>query len=261
MGIDELVITEAITRSYMEELLSSLESDVAIVGGGPSGLTAAYYLAQKGVKTVVFERHLSIGGGMWGGGMTFNKIVVQPEAKKILDMLGVACKEFASGYHIADAVQCACALGYQAVKAGARVFNGIAVEDVVMREERVVGLVLNWTSIEMARLHVDPLAVRARWVVDATGHQAEVARVVEAKVGKLHTPEGKIMGERAMWAEMSEKAVVDNSVEIYPGVYVAGMAAITVFGYPRMGPIFGGMLLSGKKVAEELIRRLGEKGR
>ncbi|MDH5406773.1 MAG: ribose 1,5-bisphosphate isomerase, partial [Candidatus Aminicenantes bacterium] len=112
-----------------------------------------------------------------------------------------------------------------------------------------------------AKLHVDPLAVRARWVVDATGHQAEVARVVEAKVGKLHTPEGKIMGERAMWAEMSEKAVVDNSGELYPGVYVAGMAAITVFGYPRMGPIFGGMLLSGKKVAEELIRRLGEKGR
>jgi len=258
MGIDELIITEAITRSYLEELLSSLESQVAIVGGGPSGLTAAYYLARQGVKTVVFERHLSIGGGMWGGGMAFNKIVVQPAARQILNEFGVADKEFARGYYVADAVQCACALGYQAVKAGARVFNGIAVEDVVMREERIVGLVLNWTSIEMAKLHVDPMAVRARWVVDATGHQAEVARVVEAKVGKLHTPEGKILGERAMWAEVSERGVVEKSVEIYPGLYVAGMAAITVFGYPRMGPIFGGMLLSGKKVAEELIRRLKE---
>jgi len=261
MGIDELVITEAITRSYLEDFLSSLESQVAIVGGGPSGLTAAYYLAREGVKTVVFERHLSIGGGMWGGGMAFNKIVVQSAARQVLEELGVAVKEFVKGYYVADAVQCACALGYQAINTGARIFNGIAVEDVVMREERVVGLVLNWTSIEMAKLHVDPLAVRARWVVDATGHQAEVARVVEAKVGKLHTPEGKILGERAMWAEVSEKAVVDKSVEIYPGLYVAGMSAITVFGYPRMGPIFGGMLLSGKRVAEELIRRLREEGR
>ena len=260
MGIDELVITEAITRSHLEELLSSLESQVAIVGGGPSGLTAAYYLAREGVKTVVFERHLSVGGGMWGGGMAFNKIVVQPAAKKVLNELGVEVKEFAKGYYVADAVQCACALGYQAVKAGARVFNGIAVEDVVMRKERVVGLVLNWTSVEMAKLHVDPLAVRAHWVVDATGHQAEVARVVEAKVGKLHTPEGKILGERSMWAEVSERGVVEKSVEIYPGLYVAGMAAITVFGLPRMGPIFGGMLLSGKKVAEELIQRLKEEG-
>jgi thiamine thiazole synthase len=28
------------------------------------------------------------------------------------------------------------------------------------------------------------------------------------------------------------------------------MAANNVFGGPRMGPIFGGMILSGKKVAE-----------
>ncbi|MBU4194293.1 MAG: ribose 1,5-bisphosphate isomerase, partial [Actinobacteria bacterium] len=41
-----------------------------------------------------------------------------------------------------------------------------------------------------------------------------------------------------------------NTREVYPGMMVCGMAANTVFGSPRMGAIFGGMFLSGRKVAE-----------
>ena len=37
---------------------------------------------------------------------------------------------------------------------------------------------------------------------------------------------------------------------------MCGMAASAVSGTPRMGPIFGGMLMSGKKVADEIIARL-----
>ena len=37
--------------------------------------------------------------------------------------------------------------------------------------------------------------------------------------------------------------------------YVCGMAASAVSGTPRMGPIFGGMLLSGKKVADLIIEK------
>jgi ribulose 1,5-bisphosphate synthetase/thiazole synthase len=63
------------------------------------------------------------------------------------------------------------------------------------------------------------------------------------------------MGERPMWAEVAEKKVLENTREVYPNLYVCGMAANAVFGGPRMGPIFGGMLLSGKKVAELAIAK------
>jgi thiamine thiazole synthase len=81
--------------------------------------------------------------------------------------------------------------------------------------------------------------------------------VVQRKVpGKLMTPSGKIEGEKSMWAEKAETLTLENTREVFPGLYVAGMAANATFGGPRMGPIFGGMLLSGEKAAQELIQRL-----
>jgi thiamine thiazole synthase len=74
--------------------------------------------------------------------------------------------------------------------------------------------------------------------------------VVDKLHGKLRTEEGGVMGERPMWAEIGEGKIIDNTREVYPGLIVAGMAANAVLGAPRMGPIFGGMLLSGKRAAE-----------
>lgn len=245
--MDEVTISRAITESYLKELLDYMDVDVAIAGAGPSGMTAGYYLAKKKVKVAIFERKLSIGGGMWGGGMMFNKIVVQAEAKSILDELGIASKQYQKGYYVADAVETTATLCSQAVKAGAKIFNLLSVEDVMIREKsRITGLVLNWSAVSLANLHVDPLAVRAKVVIDATGHDADVCRVVARKSGaKL-----EVLGEKSMWAEVGEKEIVENTREVCPGLLVAGMAANAVYGSPRMGAIFGGMLLSGKKAAE-----------
>ncbi|OPZ51389.1 MAG: ribulose-1,5-biphosphate synthetase [Deltaproteobacteria bacterium ADurb.BinA014] len=79
-------------------------------------------------------------------------------------------------------------------------------------------------------------------------------KVIEKKTDmKLNTPSGKLMGERSMWAEKAEQQTLENTRQICPGVYVAGMSANAAFGGPRMGPIFGGMILSGKKVAELIL--------
>ena len=79
--LDEVIISKAIIESYKDKLVNCLDVDVAIAGAGPAGLVCAYYLAKAGKRVVIFEKKLSIGGGMWGGGMLFNEIVVQEEAK------------------------------------------------------------------------------------------------------------------------------------------------------------------------------------
>ena len=259
MKLDDVVITKAIVESFYKKLLEYTEMDAAIVGAGPAGLCAAYYLAREKAKVAVFERKLAIGGGMWGGGMMFNQLVVGEEGKALLDELEVDHTAYQKGYHTADAVECVSTLCSKATKAGAKVFNAISMEDVMLEEERVCGLVLNWSAVGPANLHVDPLTIRAKYLVEASGHPAELARVIVSKIGpKLFTPTGDLVGEKPMCADKGEREVVDNSKEIFPNVYVAGMAANAVYGSHRMGPIFGGMLLSGKKVAEDILSKLKE---
>jgi len=257
MQLDEIKISRAIIEAYNKKLLAALDVDVAIVGAGPAGMVCAYYLAKARKSVAIFERKLSVGGGMWGGGIMFNEIVVQEKAKKILEELGISTRPYESGYYMSDSIEAVSTICSRASKAGVKIFNLISSEDVMIRHGRICGLVLNWTAVEIANLHVDPITMRARFIVDATGHAAEVAHITEKKSGiKLRTKTGKVMGERSMWAHLAEDTIVKNSKEVCPGLYVCGMCANAVFGGPRMGPIFGGMLLSGKKVAQDLLKRL-----
>lgn len=257
MKLDEIKISRAIIESYTDKLIKALDVDVAIAGAGPAGMCCAYYLAKAKKRVVLFERKLSVGGGMWGGGIMFNEIVVQQKARNIFDEFGIRTKVYEKGYYIADSIESVSVLCAKTVRAGANIFNLISAEDVMIREKKICGLVLNWTSVEMAKLHVDPITMRAKFIVDATGHAAEIAHIVERKTDmKLKTKTGRIMGERSMWADLAEDTIVRNSKEICPGLYACGMSANAIFGGPRMGPIFGGMFLSGKKVAAELLKRL-----
>jgi thiamine thiazole synthase len=257
--LDETIITKAIIDAYSKDLINNLKVDVIIGGAGPAGLIASRFLSEAGLKTVIFERKLSVGGGMFGGGMMFNKIVVQDEAKRLLDLYNIKSEEYETNYFIADAVESVSKLTAGAIDAGVKIFNLISVEDVkIDNNNNVSGVVVNWTAVEMAKLHVDPMTFESRAVIDATGHDCEIVKVILRKIpdAKLYTETGKMMGELPMNAEIGEKILLETTKEIYPNLFVAGMAANACSGGHRMGPIFGGMLLSGEKVAQLIIEKL-----
>ena len=259
MSIEDRSVSQAILETFHQDLMENLKVDVAIAGAGPAGLTAGYFLSKKGHDVALFERALKPGGGMWGGGMMFNHIVVQEEAKYLLEEFEIECELYEEDYLTADAVEAAGALISQTCQAGAKIVNLLEAEDVLLEPgpERVKGLVLNWTSVELSGLHVDPIAIEADQVIDATGHDTEVVCVLEEKNDiSLDTSAGSRLGEKSMAAAQAEEDTLRNTGEVYPGLHVAGMAANATRGSYRMGPIFGGMLMSGEKVAEKIAARL-----
>ncbi len=246
----EVDITKGIIKNHIAALERSLESDVVIVGAGPSGLVAGGYLAQKGYNITVLEKRLAPGGGIWGGGMGFKYVIIQEEAKDILDDFNIPSQPYEKGLLAVDAITFASGLIFNASVMGVNIFNLTAVEDLLVREGRVAGVVINNTFAKMNHFPIDPLTIEAKAVVDATGHDHEVVKTLSQKNDvTLNTPTGKPLGERSLFAETAEQAVVTNTKEVYPGLFVCGMATAAVYGGYRMGPIFGGMLLSGRKLA------------
>jgi thiamine thiazole synthase len=261
MHLDDVIISKTIIESYKAKLLANLDVHVALVGAGPANMIAGYYLGMAGFKVAIFEGKLAPGGGMWGGGMMFNEIALQDNAIPVVEELGIDCRPKGDGYYTMDSVEATSTIISRCVKAGTAIFNLVRVTDVLFREEggapRVSGLVINWSPVENLGLHVDPLGIRAAFVVDGTGHPAEICQIVNRKMNaKLNTKTGGVVGEMPLWAEKGEEFTVANTGEVFPGLYVTGMAANNAFGGPRMGPIFGGMLLSGKKLAEILGGKL-----
>ena len=55
-------------ENYLKPLVGKTGKTVAVVGGGPSGLTAAFYLKKKGHEVTVFEK-LPVAGGMMTTGI------------------------------------------------------------------------------------------------------------------------------------------------------------------------------------------------
>lgn len=253
----EQIVSAGIVDSYFKKLKENLSVDVAIVGGGPSGLVASYYLAKKGFKVSLYESKLAPGGGMWGGAMMFNEIIVQKDALHILDELNISYANYQGDYYTIDSVHATSALIYHATQAGVKMFNCSSIEDVVFQDNKVCGVVLNWSPVRREGLHVDPLVIMAKAVVDGTGHECDIVSTLERKNDvKLNTKTGKVMGEYSLSIDEAERTTVENTKEVYPGLYVSGMASNGVSGGFRMGPIFGGMLLSGEKLADLIAENL-----
>jgi thiamine thiazole synthase len=254
--VSEKEVTRAIVRSFLHQFDELVESEVIIVGGGPSGLMAGWELAKGGVKKVVIvERNNYLGGGFWVGGYFMNKLTLRKPAEQILDELAIPYEEASQGLYVADAPHLCAKVIAATADAGVKFLNLTYLEDIILREGRVAGVVINWSPIaylpkEIAAL--DPVPLEAKMVIDATGHDA----VVVKKLSQRNLLQ--LAGEGPLWIEKSEDAIVENTAEVYPGLIITGMAVASVYGFPRMGPTFGGMLLSGKQAAKIARQTLTE---
>lgn len=240
-------VTRAILRNFIDDLEEYVSSDVIIVGAGPSGLICGRELAREGRRVLLIERNNYLGGGFWIGGFLMNKLTVRAPAHTELEKLGVPLTQNGEGLYVADAPHACSKLIASACDAEVKILNMVTVDDVVVDDNRVRGVVVNWTPVGALPRQitcVDPVSFEAGVVVDATGHDAAVAEKLASR-GLL-----ELAGMGPMHADTSEDAVVENTGEVFPGLMVCGMSVSTVRGLPRMGPTFGGMLLSGLKAAE-----------
>lgn len=252
--VGEKEVTRAIVSEFATEFHEYVESDCIIIGGGPSGLMAGRDLARAGKKVLIVERNNYIGGGFWIGGYLMNKITVRHPAERILDEIGIPYKVATEGLLIADGPHACSKLIASACDAGVKFANMTKFDDLVLREDgRVAGAVINWTPISALPREitcVDPVAIESKIVLDATGHEAEVVKKLEER-GLF-----KAKGFGAMWVERSEDLILEHTGEVHPGLIVSGMAVATVYGLPRMGPTFGGMLLSGEVAAQVILEKI-----
>ncbi|MCS7119804.1 MAG: sulfide-dependent adenosine diphosphate thiazole synthase [Nitrososphaerota archaeon] len=252
-----------LAKLFIESLCSKLSTysrmDVIVAGAGPAGLSAAWHLSEKGYRVLVLERMLGVGGGIRGGAMLLPLVLVEDgEAAEILRKAAVKLNRIGEGLYSADPTEAMVKVASKAIEAGASIWPGVTVEDLIIRRlgeknVRVRGVVINFAPIIEAGWHVDPLFLESGAVIDATGHETEVVKILARRCPFLGL---QVPGMSSLDVWRGEEEVVNRTGKVVDGLYVAGMSVSELYNLHRMGPVVGGMLVSGKKAAEIVSKEL-----
>lgn len=253
--VDEKEITRAIADEFHSVLVDRADSDVIIIGAGPAGLTASRELALMGFRVLVIEQNNYLGGGYWLGGYMMNPVTVRAPAQKIWDELGIPYKKVRDGLYLTPGPHAVSKLIAAACDAGVKFLNLTKFDDLILKNGRVSGIVVNWMPVSALPRNitcVDPVALESKIVIDASGHDSvAVKRLVDRKLVDWK-------GMDPMWVDDGENKVVYHTGEVFPGLVAAGMSVTETYGIARMGPTYGSMLLSGKKAAEITALKIKE---
>ncbi|MCJ7595668.1 MAG: FAD-dependent oxidoreductase [Desulfobacterales bacterium] len=154
--------------SYVPEKKPAKKERVAVIGAGPAGLTAAYYLAVEGYGVTVFEKH-PVAGGMMAAGIPEFRLpgrIVQAEID-VIRKLGVEIRlnaEIGTEVPFADLQK-----DYQAVFVGVGCHRPIKLE--IPGEGEWAGVVDGLDFLRQIRFG-NPPAPRGKLVVIGGGNTA-----------------------------------------------------------------------------------------
>jgi len=248
------------------DLHSHAESDIAIIGAGSCGLSAAYTLSKlrPDLRIALIEAGVAPGGGAWLGGQLFSAMVLRKPADVFLRDVGVPFEDEGEYVVVKHAALFTSAILERVLRSGGvKLFNATAVEDLITRpcEEgeggvRVAGVVTNWTLVAMHhgdQSCMDPNTINAPVVISTTGHDGPFGAFSVKRLVSMKRLE-ELEGMRGLDMLRAEDAIVKNTREVVPGLIVGGMELAEIDGANRMGPTFGAMVLSGVKAAEEALR-------
>ncbi|HSL14173.1 MAG TPA: NAD(P)/FAD-dependent oxidoreductase, partial [Nitrososphaeraceae archaeon] len=162
--------------------------DIAIVGGGPAGLSAAYTAAKAGAKVILFERDKSVGQFVRTSGVSW---ICEMKKLEIPEKLYNPIKNYRFVSHkneitikgseyrscVLDVRSLYQYLSFLAAKAGADISINSNVVDVLSSKNnnRISGLIVNTPK--------GKTEVRTRLVIDASGFNSFVGR----KLGYVST--------------------------------------------------------------------------
>lgn len=221
-------------------------SDVVIFGAGCAGLSCAYHLAKTrpDLKITILEANVAPGGSAWLGGQLMTPMVFRKPAYRFLKELDVPFEDEGNFVVVKYAGLFTSTILSKVFRMpNVVMFNGTAVEDLALHGDRITGVVTNWT------------AITAPVTVSATGHDGPMGAFCTKRLVSAGLRE-RLEGMHGLDMSEAESMIVRGTCEVAPGLIMAGMELSEGYGYNRMGPTFGAMMMSGINAAIEAIRVL-----